>query len=113
MAARYYNAVGASEKAVTFAMRATQSDPAYKPAAIFMAIQELASPSSHQTGVDGLMKIVDGDDAYSYLAIAGTRSVGQYGGGRRKGSVRSGTSPARFAATGRIVHPLYCSNPKY
>jgi hypothetical protein len=69
MAARYYAAADAPSQAVVYATRSVAADPSYKPAAIFLAVQELPNPYLHQGGVDALFKVAEAGDAYSVLAL--------------------------------------------
>ena len=69
MAARYYGLGGATSRALGFAELSVKSDPNYKPAVIFLAIQELDNPDLRQSGIDSLLKVAHEGDAYGFLAI--------------------------------------------
>jgi len=69
MAAQLYSVTGDSAKAMAYATRATLNDPTYKPAAIFLAFEELNNSYLRQAGIDSLSKIADEDDSYGLVAL--------------------------------------------
>jgi hypothetical protein len=52
-----------------FATRAVNDDPTYKPAVIFLAIQELDNTYLHQEGVNSLFRLADSDDVFGLQAL--------------------------------------------
>lgn len=69
MTARLYSQSGDAGQAMVYATRAALTDPNNKPAAIFLAQQELKNPHLRQTGIEGMLKIADTDDIYGLLAL--------------------------------------------
>jgi hypothetical protein len=69
MAGRLYAMSGNDNQAMIYATRATFNDPTSKPAAIFLALQEIKNPYLRQAGIDALMKLGDSDDIFGVLAL--------------------------------------------
>ncbi|MCE0497250.1 MAG: hypothetical protein LV481_04805 [Methylacidiphilales bacterium] len=69
LAARWSAQRATPAQTMFFATRAVDDDPTYKPAVIFLAVQELANSRLHQEGVNSLFQLADSDNDTGLVAL--------------------------------------------
>ena len=69
LAARWCTERGTPAQTMYYATRAVDDDPAYQPAVLFLAVQELANTYLHQNGIDSLFHLADSDDDSGLMAL--------------------------------------------